>query len=78
MANASNYGLVAGVYTTDISKAMRAAERLRAGQIWINSFYAGLDVEFPFGGYKRSGFGREKGIEGINAYLQVKNVCIKF
>ncbi|MGW1681993.1 aldehyde dehydrogenase family protein [Saccharopolyspora sp. NPDC002376] len=78
IANDSDFGLVAGVFTSDLSTSMVCSEQLRAGQIWVNSFGAGLDVEFPFGGYKRSGFGREKGLEAISAYLQVKNVCVGF
>lgn len=78
MANDSDFGLVAGVFTTGIDTAMECAEQLRAGQVWINSFGVGLDVEFPFGGHKRSGFGREKGIEAMAAYLQVKNVCVGY
>jgi acyl-CoA reductase-like NAD-dependent aldehyde dehydrogenase len=78
MANDSDFGLVAGVYTQNVSTAMRAAQDLQAGQIYVNSFGVGLDVEFPFGGYKRSGFGREKGLEALAAYLQVKNVCVGF
>jgi acyl-CoA reductase-like NAD-dependent aldehyde dehydrogenase len=78
MANDSDFGLVAGVYTQNVSTAMRAAQDLQAGQIYVNSFGVGLDVEFPFGGYKRSGFGREKGLEALAAYLHVKNVCVGF
>jgi acyl-CoA reductase-like NAD-dependent aldehyde dehydrogenase len=78
LANDSDFGLVAGVFTGSIDVAMRMAERLQAGQVWVNAFGVGLDVEFPFGGYKRSGFGREKGLESISAYLQVKNVCVSF
>lgn len=78
VANDSDFGLVAGVHTSDVSKAMACVERLQAGQVWVNSFAVGLDVEFPFGGYKRSGFGREKGLEALDAYLQVKNVCVGF
>jgi acyl-CoA reductase-like NAD-dependent aldehyde dehydrogenase len=76
MANDSPFGLVAGVHTTNISAALAAAEALRVGQVWINAFGVGLDVEFPFGGYKLSGFGREKGLEALAAYQQIKNVCI--
>ncbi len=76
MANDSDFGLVAGVFTTSLPTAMQCAEQLTAGQVWVNAFGVGLDVEFPFGGYKRSGFGREKGLEALNAYLQIKNVCV--
>lgn len=77
IANDSPFGLVAGVHTQSISNALAAAEHLRVGQVWINSFGVGLDVEFPFGGYKLSGFGREKGLEALSAYQQVKNICIR-
>ena len=76
LANDSPFGLVAGVHTSNIDAAMAMAERLRVGQVWINSFAVGLDVEFPFGGYKMSGFGREKGLEALAAYQQVKNICV--
>jgi acyl-CoA reductase-like NAD-dependent aldehyde dehydrogenase len=78
LANDSEFGLVAGVFTGDLSTAMTCASELHAGQVWINSFGVGLDVEFPFGGVKRSGFGREKGLEALAAYLQLKNVCVGF
>lgn len=76
LANDSPFGLVAGVHTSNIDAAMSMAERLRVGQVWINSFAVGLDVEFPFGGYKLSGFGREKGLEALAAYQQIKNIAI--
>src|SRR5699024_10290817 len=78
MANDSDFGLVAGVFTTNVNYAMRAAQELDAGQIFVNNFGAGLDVEFPFGGYNRSGFGREKGVEALSAYQQIKNICVAF
>lgn len=78
IANDSPYGLVAGVHTKNIDSAMRMAEKLRVGQVWINSFWVGLDVEFPFGGFKQSGFGREKGLEALTAYQAIKNVCVSF
>jgi aldehyde dehydrogenase (NAD+)/betaine-aldehyde dehydrogenase len=75
-ANDSPFGLVAGIHTTNINKALGVGEKLRVGQVWINAFGVGLDVEFPFGGFKLSGFGREKGIEALSAYQQVKNFAI--
>jgi acyl-CoA reductase-like NAD-dependent aldehyde dehydrogenase len=76
IANDSAFGLVAGLHTKNISAALSIAEKLRVGQVWINSFGVGLDVEFPFGGYKLSGFGREKGLEALAAYQQIKNICV--
>ena len=76
LANDSPFGLVAGIHTTNINAAMAVGHRLRVGQVWINSFGVGLDVEFPFGGYKLSGYGREKGLEALAAYQQVKNFAI--
>ncbi len=78
LANDSPFGLVAGVHTTSIDKALHVADSVRAGQIWINAFGVDLDVEFPFGGYKLSGFGREKGLEALASYQQIKNVCIRY
>jgi acyl-CoA reductase-like NAD-dependent aldehyde dehydrogenase len=75
-ANDSPFGLVAGIHTSSINKALGVGEKLRVGQVWINSFGVGLDVEFPFGGYKLSGFGREKGLEALGAYQQIKNIAI--
>ncbi|WP_165899984.1 aldehyde dehydrogenase family protein [Borborobacter arsenicus] len=75
-ANDSPFGLVAGIHTSNINKALGVGEKLRVGQVWINSFGVGLDVEFPFGGYKLSGFGREKGLEALGAYQQIKNIAI--
>ena len=78
MANRSQYGLVAGVWTRDINKAMTVASRIKSGQVYINTYGAGGGVELPFGGYKKSGYGREKGLEALASYTQVKNVCVKF
>ncbi|MCB8838595.1 aldehyde dehydrogenase family protein [Aurantimonas sp. VKM B-3413] len=75
-ANASRYGLVAGIQTKDFSKAMRFAREVEAGQVYINEFYAG-GIEVPFGGVKDSGFGREKGLEALKSYLQVKSVAAR-
>ena len=78
LANRSQYGLVAGVWTRDINKALALASRIKAGQVYVNTYGAGGGVELPFGGYKKSGYGREKGLESLASYTQVKNVCVKF
>lgn len=76
LANGTRFGLVAGIYTRNISKANRFAQQIDAGQVYINQYFAG-GVETPFGGTKASGFGREKGLEGLRAYLQVKTVTLR-
>ncbi|MEM8794499.1 MAG: aldehyde dehydrogenase family protein [Pseudomonadota bacterium] len=76
IANGTPYGLVGGVFTKDIDKATDAARKMRAGQIFVNEWYAG-GVETPFGGYGKSGYGREKGREALWNYVQTKNVAIK-
>ncbi len=78
LADQSRYGLVAGVWTKNIDTAMRLATSIKAGQIFVNAYGAGGGVEIPFGGYKRSGYGREKGLEALNSYTQVKNICIRY
>ena len=78
ISNNSRYGLLAGIWTRDINKALALAERIQSGQVYINTYGAGGGAELPFGGYKQSGFGREKGLEGLLAYTQVKNVCVRY
>ncbi|XP_043724584.1 aldehyde dehydrogenase family 2 member B7, mitochondrial-like isoform X1 [Telopea speciosissima] len=72
-ANTSRYGLAAGVFTNDIGTANKLMRALRVGTVWINCFDI-FDAAIPFGGYKMSGHGREKGIYSLNNYLQVKAV----
>ncbi len=76
ISNGTDYGLVAGVFTRDIDRAMRAAQRIEAGQIFINEWFAG-GIETPFGGYKKSGYGREKGREALLNYVQTKNIAVR-
>ena len=76
LANGTDYGLCAGVYTKDLRRAHWTAERLVAGQVFVNEWFAG-GVETPFGGTKRSGYGREKGQEALLNYVQSKNVGIR-
>ena len=78
IANRSQYGLVAGIWTRDINKAMTIASRVKTGQVYINTYGAGGGVELPFGGYKKSGYGREKGLDSLASYTQIKNVCVRF
>lgn len=72
-ANDTNYGLAAGIFTQDISKAHRVASQLQAGTVWINCFNI-LDAALPFGGYKQSGWGREMGAQVLNSYTETKAV----
>lgn len=74
-ANATRYGLAAGVWTQDISKAHRFAHSVKAGTVWINQ-YGLIDAAAPFGGYKESGFGREMGREALDLYTQTKAVWV--
>lgn len=75
IANDSPYGLAAGLWTSDMGRALRGSIALEAGTVWINTYRA-VSYMAPFGGYKRSGIGRESGQEAIDAYLQTKTVWI--
>ena len=76
LANDSEYGLVGGVFTADIGRAFRVAESIEAGQVYVNS-WSTQSVQMPFGGHKHSGYGREKGIEGLNHYSHVKSISMR-
>ncbi len=72
-ANASTYGLGAGVFTSDVRKAYTTARKLRAGTVWVNTWHM-LNAAVPFGGYKQSGWGREMGHAALEGYLETKSV----
>ena len=75
MANDSEYGLGGGVWTKDISKALRVAKSIETGRVWVNT-YNSIPAGAPFGGYKKSGYGRETHKLALDAYSQVKNIII--
>jgi acyl-CoA reductase-like NAD-dependent aldehyde dehydrogenase len=75
LANDTEYGLAAAVWTTDIKKAFRTAQALRAGIVWINDSQP-APTEMPWGGYKQSGIGRELGKEGLEDFLEKKSVYV--
>ncbi|HXY39109.1 MAG TPA: aldehyde dehydrogenase family protein [Vicinamibacteria bacterium] len=75
LANQSMYGLAAGIWTKDLSKAHRVARAIHAGTVWVNTYNV-YDSSAPFGGYKASGFGRDLGREGLDGYLETKTVWI--
>jgi aldehyde dehydrogenase (NAD+) len=77
LANATQYGLVAGVWTRDGGRQMRIAKALQSGQVFINDYGAGGGVELPFGGVKKSGHGREKGWAGLLSFTTLKTVAIR-
>ena len=77
IANGTNFGLVAGVWTRDGGRQLRMARKLRCGQVFINNYGAGGGIELPFGGVKQSGHGREKGFEALYGFSSLKTVAIK-
>jgi len=76
IANGTDYGLASGVYTKNISQALWTADRLEAGTVFVNGWFAGGN-ETPFGGFKKSGYGREKGVESLANYCQTRNIAIR-
>ncbi len=77
LANATEFGLVAGIWTRDGGRQFRMAKRVRSGQVFINNYGAGGGVELPFGGVKSSGYGREKGFEALLGFTTLKTVAIQ-
>jgi aldehyde dehydrogenase (NAD+) len=77
LANATEFGLIAAVWTGNVGLAHRIAAELRCGQVYVNAYGAGGGVEFPFGGYKKSGYGREKGMESLLQFTHTKTVMVK-
>ena len=71
IANDTPYGLAAGIWTRDLNKAHRLSRAIRAGVVWVNTFDA-ADITVPFGGFKQSGFGRDKGMAALDGYTQLK------
>ena len=75
IANDSQYGLAAGVWTEDMGRILRMSERLKSGMVWVN-MYRAVSYMSPFGGYKRSGVGYENGMDAIRDYVRTKSVWI--
>jgi len=75
LANDTVYGLAAGLWTADISRALRGARRLKAGLVWINGWDA-CDITMPFGGFKQSGFGRDRSLHALHKYADLKSVSV--
>ena len=77
LANATEFGLVAGVWTRDGARQMRVAKKMRCGQVYVNGFGAGGGIELPFGGVKKSGHGREKGLQALREFTHTKTIVFK-
>lgn len=77
LANGTDYGLTAGVWTRDGGRQLRMAHAIEAGQVFINNYGAGGGIELPFGGMKHSGYGREKAFEGLRGFTTIKTIAIK-
>ncbi|MDR7231491.1 gamma-glutamyl-gamma-aminobutyraldehyde dehydrogenase [Caulobacter sp. BE264] len=75
LANDTIYGLAAGLWTADVSRALRGARRLKAGLVWVNGWDA-CDITMPFGGFKQSGFGRDRSLHALHKYADLKSVSV--
>jgi aldehyde dehydrogenase (NAD+)/betaine-aldehyde dehydrogenase len=76
LANGTEYALVAGIYARDFASIQRLARDIDAGQVYVNEYFAG-GIEVPFGGNRRSGLGREKGLEALRGYTRTKSVAAR-
>ena len=74
IANGTDYGLVSGIWTENGARQMRMAKAVRTGQVFVNGYGAGGGIELPFGGFRRSGHGREKGLEALREFTVAKTV----
>jgi len=77
LANGTDYALMGAVWTTDLARAHRVAALVDGGQIYVNTYGAGGGVELPFGGFRKSGYGREKGVEALDAYTATKTIVVQ-
>ena len=77
LANGTSYGLLGALWTSDLSRAHRLAAEIDAGQVYVNTYGAGGGVELPFGGFKKSGYGREKGSEALDTFTATKTVVVQ-
>lgn len=77
LANSTEFGLVAGIWTRDGARQMRVAKKMRCGQVFVNGYGAGGGIELPFGGVKKSGHGREKGMEALHEFSHTKTIVFK-
>jgi gamma-glutamyl-gamma-aminobutyraldehyde dehydrogenase len=77
LANGTIYGLAAGVWTADVNLAHRAARAIRSGLVWINGWDS-CDITMPFGGFRQSGFGRDRSMHALEKYADMKAVTISF
>ncbi|MFO7855754.1 MAG: aldehyde dehydrogenase family protein [Paracoccaceae bacterium] len=77
LANGTDYGLVAGVWSRDGQRALRVARRIRAGQVFVNAYGAGGGIELPFGGFGKSGHGREKGVAGLEEFTTLRTLILR-